>query len=101
MIFSIIIPFYNCESYISETLESLFNQCTNEVEVILINDGSNDNSINIINDEFTSKDKELKKTKTDETEKIANYESNKDSFSENIVKSYYDSRQYLQIVLYR
>ncbi|WP_180177027.1 glycosyltransferase family 2 protein [Acinetobacter sp. YH12039] len=49
MIFSIIIPFYNCESYISETLENLFNQCTNEVEVILINDGSNDNSINIVN----------------------------------------------------
>lgn len=49
MILSIIIPFYNCESYISETLESLLNQCTNEIEVILINDGSNDNSLNIVN----------------------------------------------------
>ncbi|MDM1269000.1 glycosyltransferase family 2 protein [Acinetobacter indicus] len=46
---SIIIPFYNCEGYISETLESLLNQYTNEVEVILINDGSNDNSLNIVN----------------------------------------------------
>lgn len=48
--------------------------------------------INIINDEFTRKDKELKKTKTDETEKIANYESNKDSFSENIVNYYYKNK---------
>ena len=48
--------------------------------------------INVINNEFTSKDKELKKTKTDETEKIANYESNKDSFSENIVNYYYKNR---------
>ena len=48
--------------------------------------------INVINNEFTSKDKELKKTKTDETEKIANYESNKDSFSENIVNYYYKDR---------
>lgn len=48
--------------------------------------------INIINNEFTIKDKELKKTKTDETEKIANYESNKDSFSENIVNYYYKNK---------
>lgn len=47
---------------------------------------------NIINNEFTIKDKELKKTKTDETEKIANYESNKDSFSENIVNYYYKNK---------
>ena len=48
--------------------------------------------INTINNEFTSKDKELKKTKTDETEKIANYKSNKNSFSENIVNYYYKNR---------
>lgn len=49
--------------------------------------------INIINSEFTNKDKELKKTKTDETEKIANYENNKDSFSENIVNYYFKNNK--------
>lgn len=48
--------------------------------------------INIINAEFTIKDKELKKTKTDETEKIANYENNKDTFLENIINYYYKNK---------
>lgn len=48
--------------------------------------------INIINDKFLNKSKELMKTKTDETEKIANYENNKDSFSENIVNYYYKDK---------
>ena len=48
--------------------------------------------INIINAVFTDKDKELKKTKTDATEKIANYENNKDSFSENIINYYYKNK---------
>ncbi len=40
--FSIIIPFYNAEPYINELLECLKPQITDEVEVILIDDGSNE-----------------------------------------------------------
>ena len=38
--FSIIIPAYNAEPYIHELLECLDKQMTDEVEVILIDDGS-------------------------------------------------------------
>lgn len=47
--FSIIIPVYNLELYISKCLESLLNQSYNNWEAIIINDGSIDNSIEIIN----------------------------------------------------
>lgn len=45
---SIIIPVYNVELYLDECLESVFNQVTNDVEVIIINDGSKDRSNEII-----------------------------------------------------
>ena len=41
---SVVIPVYNQEKYIRECLDSLFPQCTEEVEVILVNDGSKDQS---------------------------------------------------------
>ena len=45
---SIIIPVYNVENYVSETLDSVKNQTSLPDEVIVINDGSTDNSFNII-----------------------------------------------------
>ena len=45
---SIIIPVYNVEDYVSETLDSVKNQTSLPDEVIVINDGSTDNSFNII-----------------------------------------------------
>lgn len=79
------------EKYINDSISSniiLISKYKNKIKQNLFEISK----INIINDEFTSKDKELKKTKTDETEKIANYESNKDSFSENIVNYYYKNK---------
>lgn len=46
---SIIVPIYNAEKYIERNLESLINQSLKEVEIILINDGSTDNSLEICN----------------------------------------------------
>ena len=37
---SIIIPYYNCKGYTDELLSCLNKQITNEVEVIVIDDGS-------------------------------------------------------------
>lgn len=44
---SIIIPIYNVELYIEDCLNSLINQIQPEIQVICINDGSPDDSINI------------------------------------------------------
>lgn len=45
---SIIIPVYNCEPYLQECLDSIINQTYKNTEIILINDGSTDNSEKII-----------------------------------------------------
>ena len=47
---SIIIPVYNVEKYVKETLISVKNQSSMPDEVIIINDGSTDNSFNIVKD---------------------------------------------------
>jgi len=45
---SVIVPVYNMEKYLSKCLDSLVNQTFEDIEIILINDGSTDNSENII-----------------------------------------------------
>jgi len=45
---SIIVPVYNTEKYLTKCLESLVNQTLKEIEIIIINDGSKDNSEKII-----------------------------------------------------
>lgn len=47
---SVIIPVYNVEKYLNRTLQSIVNQSFDSYEVILINDGSTDKSLSIIND---------------------------------------------------
>lgn len=46
---SIIVPVYNTEKYLEKCLESLINQSFTDIEIIVINDGSIDNSLNICN----------------------------------------------------
>ena len=46
---SVIVPVYNMEKRISKCLDSLVNQTYNNLEIIVINDGSFDNSLKIIN----------------------------------------------------
>ncbi|MCW3789198.1 glycosyltransferase family 2 protein [Plebeiibacterium sediminum] len=45
---SIIVPVYNASKYIEESLHSLFNQSYSNIEIIAINDGSTDDSIDIL-----------------------------------------------------
>ena len=45
---SVILPVYNVASYLEETFESLLNQSLKEIEIIAVNDGSTDQSEDII-----------------------------------------------------
>ena len=56
---SIIVPVYNAEKYIDKCITSILNSTLKEIEVILINDGSKDNSGKII-DEYAQKDLRVK-----------------------------------------
>nr|PMK56609.1 hypothetical protein BCT98_09395 [Vibrio breoganii] len=46
---SIIVPVYNAEKHINETISSLLNQTINDIEVICIDDGSIDNTADCLN----------------------------------------------------
>jgi glycosyltransferase involved in cell wall biosynthesis len=56
---SIITPCYNCENYISFTIESVVQQTYSEWELIIVNDGSEDKSINLIKS-YSEKDPRIK-----------------------------------------
>ncbi len=45
---SVIVPVYNVEKYIDKCLKSLVNQTLSDIEIIVVNDGSTDNSETII-----------------------------------------------------
>lgn len=49
---SVIVPLYNHERYIIATLESIFKQSVRPREVIVIDDGSNDNSFELVQKKF-------------------------------------------------
>lgn len=55
---SIIVPVYNVEKYLSKCIESILNQTLNDFELILVNDGSTDNSAKIC-EEYRIKDSRI------------------------------------------
>ena len=52
---SVIIPVYNSEKYLRDSLESIIDQTVKEIEIIVIDDGSTDSSPEII-EEYSNKD---------------------------------------------
>ena len=57
---SVIIPVYNTEKYIEKCLESLAKQTMQDFEVIIVNDGSTDNSKKVIKDYMKNSNLDIK-----------------------------------------
>lgn len=56
---SVIIPVYNVENYLKKCLDSIMNQTLKDIEIICINDGSTDSSLNIL-EEFANNDSRIR-----------------------------------------
>ena len=56
---SIIVPVYNAEIYLTKALDSLLAQTQENIEILCINDGSKDQSLDILQN-YTRKDKRIK-----------------------------------------
>ena len=56
---SIIIPVYNAEKYLTRCLDSVMAQTFKDIEIICVNDGSTDNSPQILED-YAKKDNRIK-----------------------------------------
>ena len=52
---SVLVPVFNVQKYLRKCLESLVRQTLTDIEIILINDGSTDDSLSIIR-EFERRD---------------------------------------------
>lgn len=57
--FSIVTPIYNCEKYIAETILSVLHQTFSSWEMVIVDDGSSDSSVSII-EEFAKKDNRIR-----------------------------------------
>lgn len=56
---SVVLPVYNVEKYLRQCLDSIVAQSLKEIEIICIDDGSTDNSLNILN-EYQKKDPRIR-----------------------------------------
>ena len=55
---SVVVPVYNVESYLPQCLDSLLAQTLHEIEIICVNDGSTDKSLDVLN-EYSKKDSRI------------------------------------------
>lgn len=56
---SILVPVYNVEKYLNECMDSLISQTLQDIEIICVNDGSTDKSLEILN-QYATKDPRIK-----------------------------------------
>ncbi len=55
---SVVVPVYNVEKYLKECIDSIINQTLEDIEIICVNDGSTDSSLEILND-YAKKDSRI------------------------------------------
>lgn len=54
ILISVIVPVYNVESYVSQTIDSLVGQSLKDIEIICINDGSTDRSLDVLKTKYSN-----------------------------------------------
>lgn len=67
LLVSIVIPVYNHENYLTACLDSVFNQTYPHIEVLIIDDGSKDNSVRIVEDYLKKREQDLSQIKREVT----------------------------------
>ena len=68
---SIVLPSYNGEKYIRQSIESVINQAFTDWELIIVNDCSSDRTREIVG-EYSSKDKRISLINNDVNQKLPN-----------------------------
>ena len=58
-IISVIVPAFNIEAYLPRCLESILSQTYNHLEIVVVNDGSRDNTADVI-DSYAARDSRIK-----------------------------------------
>ena len=66
---SIIIPMYNVEEYLNKCLDSVINQTYKKLEIILVDDGSPDNTVQVAQDWINDHEERFLRTKVITVEK--------------------------------
>lgn len=89
---SVIVPVYNSSKYLEECITSIINQTYKNLEIIIINDNSTDNSLNIIN---KFKDKRIKVINLKKTKGVANARNEGIKKSSGNYICYLDSDDYI------
>ena len=56
---SVIIPVYNVKDYLNKCFDSIANQSYKKIEILVVDDGSNDGSSKVC-DEYANKDERIK-----------------------------------------
>lgn len=87
---SIVMPAYNCEKYISESVDSVLKQTYENYELIIIEDGSKDRTIDVIN-EILKKDNRIKLLKNEENKGVSYSRNNGISHSKGEWIAFLDS----------
>ena len=96
---SIIVPVYNVEEYLDKCLNSLVNQTLKDIEIIVVNDGTKDNSQDII-DRYVSKYPKLVKSYIKENGGLSSARNYGLKFASGEYIAFVDSDGYVELDMY-
>jgi hypothetical protein len=97
---SIVVPVYNVEKYLKECLDSLVNQTLDSYQIIIVNDGSTDSSLDIIN-EYKNNYNDLIKVIDQKNGGLSSARNSGIKFAEGKYLAFIDSDDFVEIDMYK